>query len=259
MEISPELAALGTELATIAGKKSVEGIFDKIRAIKQAGNKDETIRNLEEIINELIEDKNSLIQISRAYEEKLINQKITDAEIEYITDSLIPLIEQIISMGNSDNKDQLTQQINAIKSICSKETINILQILGFNFKKAIGEPLTNLVASLIESKSPSDKTIELQITSQQKEIEWFKVVQDEQAFKNLMSMMQKLSVYIKSKDEKWENARILVLFYKLIQRQKCQRRDNYTIFTAKEFNLHNSVNYIKSEDEHYSIQVNQVL
>lgn len=72
MDMSPEMIALGTELASIAGKKSVEAIFDKIKTVKQKGNKDEIIGNLEEIINELIADKNSLIQISRAYEEKLI-------------------------------------------------------------------------------------------------------------------------------------------------------------------------------------------
>lgn len=65
MEMTPEMIALGTELATIAGRKSVESIFDKIRAIKQTGNKDQIINNLEEIINELIADKNSLIQISQ--------------------------------------------------------------------------------------------------------------------------------------------------------------------------------------------------
>lgn len=191
MDVSPELVALGTELASIAGKLSVEAIFDKIRTAKKSGDKDETIRNLEEIINDLIEDKNSLIQISRAYEEKLINQKISDSEIEYITESLIPLIEQMVSMSDSDNKDKLQEQIGAIKSICSKETINILQILGFNFKKAIGEPLTNLIASLIESKAPNNKKLELQLAMQQREIEWFKVVQDEEAYQRLVNILPK--------------------------------------------------------------------
>ena len=89
MELTPEIVALGTELATIAGKKSVETIFDKIKAVKQKGDKDEIIRNLEEIVNELISDKNSLIRISQAYEQELVAQKITDKEIEYITNSII--------------------------------------------------------------------------------------------------------------------------------------------------------------------------
>lgn len=65
MEMTPEMIALGTELATIAGRKSVESIFDKIRAIKQTGNKDQIINNLEEIINELIADKKKAYEILR--------------------------------------------------------------------------------------------------------------------------------------------------------------------------------------------------
>ena len=130
MDMSPEMIALGTELASIAGKKSVEAIFDKIKTVKQKGNKDEIIGNLEEIINELIADKNSLIQISRAYEEKLITQKITDTEIDYITQSIIPLLEQLIKESNPAESQKMQAGINMIKPILSKETFNILQILG---------------------------------------------------------------------------------------------------------------------------------
>ena len=47
-----------------------------------------------------------------------------------------------------------------IKPILSKETFNILQILGFNFKKAIGEPMTEWIASLIKSKINDEKSTE---------------------------------------------------------------------------------------------------
>ena len=81
MDLSPEIIALGTELATIAGRMSVQTIFDKMKAVKQKDNKDEVISSLEEIINELITDKNSLIRISQAYEEKLMTQKMTESRL----------------------------------------------------------------------------------------------------------------------------------------------------------------------------------
>ena len=34
-----------------------------------------------------------------------------------------------------------------------------MQLLGFNYKKAIGEPLTNLLKGFIESKMPTDNKI----------------------------------------------------------------------------------------------------
>ena len=137
MELTPEMITLGTELASIAGRKSVEAIFDKIRTVKKKGDKDEIISNLEEIINDLISDKNRLIQISQAYEENLITQKITQEEIDYITNSIIPLLEELLKQSSQDDSRKIQDGINAIKPILSKEIFNIMQILGFNFKEAI--------------------------------------------------------------------------------------------------------------------------
>lgn len=192
MDLTPELIALGTELATIAGRRSVEAIFDKIGALKKKGNKDEIISNLEEIINELIADKNRLIQISQAYEENLITQKITQDEINYITDSIIPLCEKLIAASDAKQAENMQSGIDAIKPILSKEIFNILQILGFNFKEAIGEPLTEFVASLIRSKIyTSDKSLDIQMLMQQREVEYLKICQDEQAYNRLMAAQQK--------------------------------------------------------------------
>lgn len=192
MGLTPEMIALGTELATIAGRKSVEAIFDKIRTVKNKGDKDEIISNLEEIINELISDKNRLIQISQAYEENIITQKITQDEIDYITNSIIPLLEDVLKQSTNDDSGKIQDGINAIKPILSKEIFNIMQILGFNFKEAIGEPLTELLAAFIRSKiNTSEKSLELQIHAGQREVEYLKICQDEEAYNRLMSIYQK--------------------------------------------------------------------
>ena len=102
---------LSSELAAILGKKTVEALFDKINAIKKKGEKDEIINNLEEIINELISDKNRLIQISQAYEEKLIAQKITTKEINYITESIIPLLEKLVDESDSEASEKIQKGI----------------------------------------------------------------------------------------------------------------------------------------------------
>lgn len=192
MELTPEMITLGTELATIAGRKSVEAIFDKIRAVKKKGDKDEIISNLEEIINDLISDKNRLIQISQAYEENLITQKITQEEIDYITNSIIPLLEEFLKQSSQDDSGKIQDGINAIKPILSKEIFNIMQILGFNFKEAIGEPLTELLAAFIRTKiNTTEKSLEIQMLAQQREVEYLKICQDEKAYNRLMSIYQR--------------------------------------------------------------------
>ena len=191
MELAPEMLALGTELATIAGKRSVETIFDKIRTLKQKGDKDEIIRNLEEIINDLISDKNQLIQISQAYEENLITQKITQEEIDYIVNSIIPVLEEILKQSNQGESEKIQSGLDILKPILSKDIFNIMQILGFNFKQAIGEPLTELVASLIRSKIvATDKSLEFQMLAEHRAVECLKICQDEDAYDRFMRMYQ---------------------------------------------------------------------
>lgn len=189
MEMTSEVVTLGMELATIAGRKSVEAIFDKIRTVKKKGDKEEIISNLEEIINDLISDKNRLIQISQAYEENLITQKITQGEIDYITNSIIPLLEDILKQTNQDDAEKIQSMIDLITPILSKEIFNIMQILGFNFKQAIGEPLTELLASFIRSKVvTTEKNMDLQILAQKREIEYLRICQDEEAYNRLMTI-----------------------------------------------------------------------
>lgn len=189
MDLTPEMISIGTELATIVGKRSVETIFDKIRTVKEKGNKEEIIRSLEAIINELIEDKNYLIQISQAYEEKLMTQKITQTEIDYITESIVPLLEEFLKQSNPDEAEKIQEGINLIKPILSKETLNIMQILGFNFKKAIGEPLTEWLSSVIRANIVVvDKNLSIQELSLKREIEYLKLCQNEEAFNRLSSV-----------------------------------------------------------------------
>lgn len=189
MDLTPEMISIGTELATIVGKRSVETIFDKIRTVKEKGNKEEIIRSLEAIINELIEDKNYLIQISQAYEEKLMTQKITQTEIDYITESIVPLLEEFLKQSNPDEAEKIQEGINLIKPILSKETLNIMQILGFNFKKAIGEPLTEWLSSVIRANIVVvDKNLSIQELSLKREIEYLKLCQNEEAFNRLSTV-----------------------------------------------------------------------
>lgn len=75
-----------------------------------------------------------------------------------------------------------------IKSVLSKETFNIMQIIGFNFKEAIGEPLTELLASFIRTKVYDDKNRDMQILAQQREIEYLKICQNEEVYNRLMNI-----------------------------------------------------------------------
>ncbi|WP_160045676.1 hypothetical protein [Paenibacillus sp. USDA918EY] len=183
-----ELVKAGIELGSSIAKSSVQSIMAKIKTAKASGDKDKTISNLEEIINELISDRNRLVQLAQSYEEELITQRISDKDIDYITMNIIPLIESLAEQNVGDDAQKTKEAINLFKPILSKELFNIAQLLGFNFKQAIGEPLTKLVNSAIQSKMPIPDGLNatLQLTVMQRDVEFFKIMQDEEAYQRYL-------------------------------------------------------------------------
>lgn len=192
VDINSELMKLSVNFASVLTRNTAQAIIDKIKTAKTTGDRDQVIRNLEEIINDLISDKNELIQIVQAYEEKLIMQKISNEDIEYITENIIPLLERLLQENPDEEAESARNTLNIIKAILSKETLNILQLLGFNFKQAIGEPLTQLVSAIITSKIPLNFNMEeLQALQLKREVEYLNVVQDEEAFRRLIEINSK--------------------------------------------------------------------
>ena len=187
IDFQPEIIKLGSNLANIVGSNTVSVIMDKIKTSKAIDNKDQAIANLVEIINELNSEKSQLIQIAQGYEQQLVGQKISEDEVDYISEQIIPLINKLLS--DSDKDESKTQDmINKMTQILSKETFNILQLLGFNFKQAIGEPLTVLVREYIFSQIPCNSELELEIklAVEKKEYEYMKLINDEESYNRLL-------------------------------------------------------------------------
>lgn len=174
-----QLVELGIKLSEALARNTASAIFTKVKAIKAKKDDKETINELEEIIQELISDKNELLQISQAYQQELTAQKITDTEIDYITQKLIPKLQEL-SSATGHNIDDV---VRIFSPIISKETLTILQLLGFNFRKAIGEPLTILLEKLILSKLPLEPKIQAEI-----QLETIKALQNPNAAKALAKM-----------------------------------------------------------------------
>ncbi|MGQ7225359.1 hypothetical protein [Bacillus cereus group sp. Bce008] len=186
--MAADLMSLSLALADFVAKNRIPAIFDKMKATKESGDKDKIISNLETIINDLIQEKNQVIQIAQAYDEQLITQKISEDDITYITTTIIPLLEELMKNSDNENAQNISKSLDMIKPLLSKEMFNILQLLGFNFKQAIGEPLTVLIRGMISSKTPAslEQTIELQIQSEIRQTEYFKIIQDKEASQRLL-------------------------------------------------------------------------
>ncbi|SDJ66147.1 hypothetical protein [Salimicrobium halophilum] len=183
----PVVTKAGVDMAKVMAKNTAESIRDRVRVARESKNDKETINVLNEIINELIEDKNQLAQVVQMYQDQLVSQRISEEDIEYISENFLPLLKRL----QSNNEDE-EKSIDDVKPLLSKETFNILQTLGFNYQRAIGEPLTEFVRRLISSNNPISQNdqLEIQALSEKKQIELFKVLQDSEAVKRYKEMQE---------------------------------------------------------------------
>ncbi len=186
MTVDPQINALGVQLADVGVRNTVAAVTGRIKAAKAKKEDAETINTLTEIVNDLLADKNDLVQIARGYEQILDAQRISEADIAYITDSVLPIIRTFADAGDNDTD----QMIELLQPILSVETITVLQLLGFNFKQAIGEPLTALVAQLIGSKMPAslDAAAQAQRLSLELQLATTSLAQDEAAYERFRSL-----------------------------------------------------------------------
>ncbi|MFN0089296.1 MAG: hypothetical protein ACKVWR_03355 [Acidimicrobiales bacterium] len=99
----------------------------------------------------------------------------------------MPTIKKLAEAGGNGDTDQM---IDLLTPILSVETITVLQLLGFNFKKAIGEPLTTLVSQLISSKTPPSPgaATEAQRLSLELQLAAASLAQDEAAFQRFRTL-----------------------------------------------------------------------
>lgn len=150
-----QIAELGMGLADAAVRNTAGAIAVRISTAKAKKNDKETIQELEEIVNALVSDRNELVRIAQAYEQELVAQKISESDIEYITTNFVPVLRQVIG-GTSAMGAEQQLTMNMLMQLISVETLTVLQLLGFNFKKAIGEPLTILLQRAIMAHAGPD-------------------------------------------------------------------------------------------------------
>lgn len=178
METLDELALRLGELAAVHGAAEVS---TRVKALRVQKSSAETVNKLAEIINELVSDRAELLGLARALHEEIITQRIEDSDLEFIVNEVVPTLESMLNLS-PDKSGQ--EAIDAVKVLLRKETLDVLQVLGFSFKEAIGQPLTTLVRDFILSASPDGDT-ELDKLRLELQIETLKAVNDAEAFERL--------------------------------------------------------------------------
>lgn len=142
------ITKMGINLTELAVKGTATAIHSKIQSVKSEKNI-ETVRNTyDEIINQLLAEREEAITIAQAYKEELDKVVISDEDIEHLHNTVTKILE-ILKLMSPDNGD--IESFEQFKELISIDTLKTMQLLGFNYKLAIGEPLTNLCANAISN------------------------------------------------------------------------------------------------------------
>lgn len=143
------LESLAKSLMTLSTKGTVTATEAKIKSIRVERDIEKIRNQYDEIVNELISERAEAIRIAQVYKTEMERYVISDSDIEHLHKT-VELVLDIIKEMSPDTDVEMYQQL---KDLICVDVLKAIQLLGFNYKEAIGEPLTQICANAILSKS----------------------------------------------------------------------------------------------------------
>lgn len=161
------LVEMGVSLTELAVKGTASAVTKKIRAVKDIKDAEKLRTTYDALINEVLQEREEAVRIAQAYKSELERIVISDEDIEHLHNTVSNILEifKNIQLAGVDPQDTLgvmraqkqIETMEQVKNLISVDTLKTMQLLGFNYKAAIGEPLTQIcsraILSLTERKN----------------------------------------------------------------------------------------------------------
>lgn len=199
MDIDPTLAAMGARLAELAIRNTSAAVYTKVQAITTGKIDQQTVNGLRGIIDDLLAENADLLSITRAYEEQLVSQRISDKDIRYIIETVVPALKKLAAQSADNATTDAEKEVargmetalEILSPLLSVEALTVLQLVGFNFTKAIGEPLTLLMQRLITAQARPDpqSVLEINRLSAEGNLAMLNIAQDEAAVERFKQVL----------------------------------------------------------------------
>ncbi len=164
--VGAAIVNLGASLSTLALKGTATVMHGKIESLKREKNADVIRTSYNEMINELLEERDEAVRIAQTYKNELEKVVISDEDIEYLQDTVSKVLDILVALQSNgtdepDKKSKTEVGIEAVsnlKGLISKDVLKTMQLIGFNYKAAIGEPLTEICAESIRKLTQKGNT-----------------------------------------------------------------------------------------------------
>lgn len=150
------LLTLNTAFAKAITEVTVEKVTNKITQIKSNHDLKKQVTDYEQLVNDLLDNKNKLELTARNYKERLEQVTISDSDIESLHNT-VSIVLKIIKPLSQSGEQGDEKSIDIVLDLLNSDTLKTLQLLGYNYKKAIGEPLTQITAEFLKAKLDTKK------------------------------------------------------------------------------------------------------
>jgi len=150
------LLTLNTAFAKAITEVTVEKVTNKITQIKSNHDLKKQVTDYEQLVNDLLDNKNKLELTARNYKERLEQVTISDSDIESLHNTVSTVLKIIKPLSQSGEQED-EKSIDIVLDLLNSDTLKTLQLLGYNYKKAIGEPLTQITAEFLKAKLDTKK------------------------------------------------------------------------------------------------------
>lgn len=144
-----EMFEIAKLLKTLAQSDTARYGFESIQVLKKGKDKDAVIEKYDEVFSNLVAENQELKNIALAYKGEYEKANITDENIEYLKNTFERVLELLANMGDDEDSEKTKKDIAQFSSLIDVDTLRTMQLLGFNYKQAIGEPLTLILSDFI--------------------------------------------------------------------------------------------------------------
>ena len=146
-ETSSTLVQMACSLTALVAKETATAVHAKVKLVQNEKNANTIRATYDEVISQLLSEREEAIRIAQAYKEELERTEISDEDIDSLHNTITSVLSIIKRMSPDAKNVCLLEQLNDLISV---DVLKTMQLLGFNYKAAIGEPLTKLCANAIE-------------------------------------------------------------------------------------------------------------
>ena len=154
-------------LNSIIKSKALGDLDKRLQELKEEKNPDKLRTSYDEIINEVLQERSKAVMIAQHYKSDLENIVINDSDIDHLQKTLQSFFDLIIQSyefeldpQNEEHVKMLEayrQGLNSLSKMVNANNMKTLLLMGFDFKEAIGRPMTELCAQSIRNSMADEQ------------------------------------------------------------------------------------------------------